>query len=156
MIGYFLARPGDAIGSARIQINNADYTLRIRLRMPVIIFKSFDGGIMKTVDRLPDWSLGEGYAAQVEIVLDGEDIDLTGSSVSMLLKDGATQSAVISADVVETADGGTYDLIAAPDELPDTAKQYDYWLWLYYSSDASPKLLQSGKMTCKPAQLPGD
>lgn len=105
------------------------------------------------LERLPDWSLGESYNVIIEI--DPETgIDLTGSTINLLIDDGSEEGIDIEATATVGVDGkATYDLVAIPTEMPNTAKKdYPYWLWLSYGEDR--KKLESGRLTCLDARHP--
>jgi len=107
---------------------------------------------MEELYRLPDWSLGGGYAVQIEV---DSDLDLTASQVTLLIFDNSTLKTEKNYDVSLDEDGvGTYDILVSSDDLPDTAKEYSYYLWLKYSGVASPLLLEYGRIECIAAQAP--
>jgi len=108
---------------------------------------------MSETQGLPDWYLGGGYAHRV--VVQPEMLDLTGSNVNLLIYDGTTKKVDENFDVSVDEDGvGTYDIVIAESAMPDTAKEYTYWLWLEYTGDASPLMLQTGRIECIAAQAP--
>ena len=106
---------------------------------------------MDVLTNLPDFDLGGGYAAQVKV---DSDLTLPGSSVTLLIYDGDDKKLEedFAGTVVSTT--ATYDVLIAAADIPDTAKEYDYWLWLNLTGTATPLLLESGKIECKNAKAP--